>query len=313
MAYINGNKAINVNFTGLVNIDQSFNPESSNPQSGIAVDEALFSKANLQFKERADDFFFVSGDVEDGSHIYTLENMVDESAYMHSLYFSNGVQIQYGSYNNKFKVGDRCRITFDTNPYGTKYVSKFEEIFDVSDKVNIADVDQTYNSKSSNPQSGIAVAQAIANVSGGAEPLKLIKTITLEQTDTDVNVTLDKGLKEIVVKMKVAFDADQNNIALCCRSDGGQWYLLYDSINLTIAQRYFYIHAKEIAERIWEAIIPDITTPNNNGNNYAAAKIAYSTRGENISRYPKDFNFFTAGRANTFAVGSTIEIWGLEE
>lgn len=41
MAYLNGKRILNVEFTGITNVDQTFNPESENPQSGIAVAEAI--------------------------------------------------------------------------------------------------------------------------------------------------------------------------------------------------------------------------------------------------------------------------------
>ena len=41
MAYVNDKKILNVEMFGLVNIDQEYNPESENPQSGIAVAEAV--------------------------------------------------------------------------------------------------------------------------------------------------------------------------------------------------------------------------------------------------------------------------------
>ena len=172
--------------------------------------------------------------------------------------------------------------------------------------------DQTYNPKSENAQSGIAVAEALASVSGGTEPLKLIKTISLEEDVSDINVTFDIGLKEIVVIMNVAFDEAAAK-AICCRSDGGSWYMFYNSINLTTNNRYFYARAKEVGERLWETIMFGTSVPNLNGTNSTSVKISVEKRAQTISRYVKNLNFFTAGRTSKFVVGSTIEIWGVEE
>ena len=173
--------------------------------------------------------------------------------------------------------------------------------------------DQTYSPTSENAQSGKAVAEALATIGGGGTKLlKLIKTITIEEDITDVNVNFDKGLKEIVVIMNVAFDEDVTK-AICCRSDGGQWYWFYDTITLKTTKRFFYAHTKEIFERHWESIMPaslDGETLWSNGN--INAKYSLKIRNQLCSRYVKDLNFFVAGRANKFMAGSTIEIWGAE-
>lgn len=155
------------------------------------------------------------------------------------------------------------------------------------------------------------VAAAISVV-GGVEPLKLIKTITVEDDVTDIDVTLDKGLKEIAVIMHVAFNEAATK-GLSCRSNGGKWYMFSTSVGLTTDKRYFYAHAKELHERRWETTMFGATSPNLGGTSTVTPKIAVSNREENISRYPKDFNFFTVGRTSKFVAGSTIEIWGVEE
>ena len=180
---------------------------------------------------------------------------------------------------------------------------------DKKDVANMVEVDQTYNPESENAQSGIAVAQAFDK-----RELKLIKNITLEEDVTDINVTFDKGLKEIAVFMTVSFDVASNTKAICARSDDGTWYMFYEFLNLTTTPSYFYMHSKEVRERYWETIGVDTlkTTLQGLEASFSNTRFALSRRGEAFSRYVKDLNIFVAGRTEKFATGSVIEIWGVE-
>ncbi len=175
-------------------------------------------------------------------------------------------------------------------------------------------IDQTFNPESENAQSGKAVAQAVADFVGNAEQLKLIKTITLEEDVTDINVTFDKGLKEIALFMTVKFDTEINNKPLSARSDDGTWYMFQQGINLKTTELYFYAHAKEIVERKWETIHTGNATSSLQGasGSRTTAMLTYTTRKPAISRYVRDLNIFIVNREQKFATGSIIEIWGVE-
>ena len=178
-------------------------------------------------------------------------------------------------------------------------------------------IDQTYNPESENAQSGKAVAQAIANVSGGTvatEQLKLLQTITLEENVTDVNITFDKELKEIFVVMKIAFDAESSSATFCCRTDGGSWYPMRKRFNLTTEPYDFFMHIKEKVERIWETIAFDKPVSNIESNTTSGdvSILHFTKRPTRIKRFPKELNFFIQGRMQNFAIGSYFEIWGIE-
>ena len=61
MAYINGEEILNVEFTGIVNVDQEYTPESENPQSGKAVAQAVAEKP----WQVIEDYTMIEGDPTD--------------------------------------------------------------------------------------------------------------------------------------------------------------------------------------------------------------------------------------------------------
>lgn len=174
-------------------------------------------------------------------------------------------------------------------------------------------IDQTFNPESENAQSGKAVAQAVADFVGNAEQLKLIKTITLEEDVTDINVTFDKGLKEIFVVMKIGFDQETGGM-FCCRTDGGVWYPMRQRFNLPITPHDYFMYAKEQIERLWQTAQPDKPVLRIEANTESAlvSALNFTKRPLTIKRFPKDLNFFVQGRAQKITAGSTIEIWGVE-
>lgn len=147
-----------------------------------------------------------------------------------------------------------------------------------------------------------------------AEPLKLIKTIKLTEDVTDINVTFDKGLKEIALFMDVAFDTEATNKTLAARSDSGLWYMFCEILQLKNTKQFFYVHGKETAERLWETINHDtlISSVQGIGASVTNNRLVTSRRANNLSRYVKNLNIFVINREQKIATGSTIEIWGVE-
>lgn len=148
-----------------------------------------------------------------------------------------------------------------------------------------------------------------------ATDLKLIKKVTLEEDVTDVKFTFDKPLSEIVFFFNGNFDVAGSSKALCLRSDSGVWYMFYRTVSLSTSKKYYFAHAKEIRERLWETYVTKAFTSGLQGldNSTTTAEVVISERGKNISRYVNDLNLFVANREHKFAIGTTIEIWGREE
>jgi hypothetical protein len=209
---------------------------------------------------------------------------------------------------------DENRVLIIIEPNGDMVQRIKTKINELKEDIDNLAPDQTYNPESENAQSGKAVAEALTGISGGAEPLKLIKTITLEEDVTEINVTFDKGLKEIALFMTVKFDTEINSKSLSACSNGGNWYMFAQGINLKTTGQYFYAHAKEIVERKWETIHTGAATSSLQGAaaSRTTAMLTYTTRRPVISRYVKDLNIFVVNREQKLATGSTIEIWGVE-
>lgn len=185
-------------------------------------------------------------------------------------------------------------------------------------------IDQTFNPDSPNAQSGIAVAEAFDK-----QELKHIKTITLTEAVTNIITYFDKPLKEFYIRFIGSLDgitANVSDASLCARTDGGIHYFCWTPY-LKFAPteiKAFFIHAKEIIPRQWESEFPIETisvTKNAYGyllqgisSNSANVRKSFSTRlvGHIPSRYVEYLDFFISNNKYSFAVGSVLEIWGVE-
>ena len=145
--------------------------------------------------------------------------------------------------------------------------------------------------------------------------LELVKSITLEADVTDVKITFDKPLKEIIILFKCAFNRDVAGAPFLIRSNGGAWYMCYEEVNIKTNDMYFYAHSKEIAKRQWTTVISDnlVGSPlQGTAANTTNARMVLSQRITDISRYITELEIFIAGRPTEFKAGSTVQIWGVE-
>lgn len=150
---------------------------------------------------------------------------------------------------------------------------------------------------------------------GSNAPLKLLKTITLEEDVNRIDLQFDKPLDEVRILLHVAF-SEAASKAFAARSDSGTWYMFYEpALALKTTPRYFYAHAKEIGERRWEASYSGTSFSDLQGaaNATTTQKMVISTRGTQISRYVNKLQIFFPNNSETkMLAGSTIEIWGHE-
>lgn len=183
-------------------------------------------------------------------------------------------------------------------------------------------VDQTYSPESPNAQSGVAVAEAFDR-----KELKHIKTITLEEAVTSISTTFEKPLKELWVRFIGALDieAKVTDCVLSARCDAGIQYFAYFG-NQTFEpnqKKVFAFHAKEIVPRNWETEFcktPITGSETNNGYflqgisaQTSDLRKSYSTRTQySLTPYVNDLDFAVHNGKYSFAIGSTLEIWGVE-
>ncbi len=156
------------------------------------------------------------------------------------------------------------------------------------------------------------------------EELKLIKTITLTEAVTSIGATFEKPLKEIYMVFTGTLDGIANEGTSCiiaARCNGGSQYLFYKS-SLKFApntNKVYIAHAKEIVERRWETVFAGnmlVITANGVLQGLDASssnpRMSYSSRKTDFSRYIDNLDFFVYGAKYSFAVGSTLEIYGVE-
>ena len=71
MMYLNGQPISNIEFTGIVNIDQTYNPESENPQSGKAIASAIANVSNA-YKATKENNIIIVDDASPLEHNLTV-------------------------------------------------------------------------------------------------------------------------------------------------------------------------------------------------------------------------------------------------
>lgn len=212
MAYFNGKKILNVEFDGIVNIDQhydpesenpqsgtavaealetiggggsgntdvdqSYNPESENPQSGVAVAEAVNVKANLEYKDLPIDIFASAEVGIEGTGVYILNEFhpvltVDEGT-LYSLVFGNSdVRLAVGNPITSTEYFEEIGFII-----GRKYeikmsLNSYGEPLIVDSVRAILDLEDKVNITD--------FEEALANVGGGDEKYELIETIEVTE------------------------------------------------------------------------------------------------------------------------------------
>ena len=105
------------------------------------------------------------------------------------------------------------------------------------------------------------------------------------------------------------------------KCDNGLQYFFYKGA-LKFApnvNKAYIAHAKEIVERRWETVFADAMLKVEASGamqglheHSANPRISYSTRFSALPRYIENLDFFVFGGKYSFAIGSTLEIYGVE-
>lgn len=155
--------------------EQTYNPKSPNAQSGVAVAEAVSTKANLEFAPiNITDALLLEGTV--GVSIHTLSNIdsmvIDPTLGLcfYAISFDESLVIQLQATEQEFAkmefiVGDKYRVSVTNNS-----VDSIEKVIDLKDKVNVTDFED-----------------ALANI-GGGENFATIADITLEEAVNSIMI-----------------------------------------------------------------------------------------------------------------------------
>lgn len=171
-------------------IDQNYNPESDNAQSGKAVAEAVDTKANLEYKDLPTDIFGQPEVGTEGTGVYILNEFYPVLTAMegtvYSLVFgnsdvrlpSNGL-VSSPRYFEEigFIIGRKYEIKMSIDAYGDPTVlDSVRAIIDLEDKVNTTDFEE-----------------ALANLGGGSVgSWELLEDISLTEEASAVNLSVEK-------------------------------------------------------------------------------------------------------------------------
>lgn len=190
----------------------------------------------------------------------------------------------------------------------------------------LPETDQIYNPKSTNPQSGKAVKEAIDKGN-----LKLIKKIVFEEPVTRIDINFDKPLKELWVRFVGNLDGiteTVRDVVLAASSSGGAQYFFWQNslaFYLEKPKCIYTFHSKEVVPYQWETEYPtvilaaearsytDYTIQGLSAESSQTRK-SYSTRmpGHVNEQYVSDMRFYEYSAKYSFATGSYLEIWGVE-
>ncbi len=157
-----------------------------------------------------------------------------------------------------------------------------------------------------------------------ASSMKLIQKITLDESVASIQTTFEKPLKELYVRFIGKLDSEEevSDCTLTALCDQGMQYFTWIGSCAFSPTNFkaFVFHSKEITEHLWETDFGAVVDTNDFGRMQGIAahtvsvKRAYSTRYEinKLSRYVNDLTFATYQGKYSFAVGSTLEIYGVE-
>ena len=157
-----------------------------------------------------------------------------------------------------------------------------------------------------------------------ASSIKLLKTITLEEAVASIETTFEKPLKEIYCRFigKLNVENEVTDCYINAKTDGGTHYLVWSN-NLTFSpteRKAFIFHAKEMIPHYWETDFPKTTLKIVDGGHMqgisdhtADVRRSYSSRlHDRYGRYVSNLSFDVRYAKYSFAVGSTLEIYGVE-
>jgi hypothetical protein len=161
-------------------------------------------------------------------------------------------------------------------------------------------------------------------VNGTEQPLNLIKTITLTEGVTSIETTFEKPMKEIYMVFTGTLDGITDDVSDCiisAKCDGGSQYLFYKAA-LKFApntNKAYIAHAKEIVERRWETEFAGNTLGIGASGilqgldaSSANPRTSYSARLLSLPRHIDNLTFSIYNAKYSFAIGSTLEIYGVE-
>lgn len=297
-------------------VQQNYDVNSDKPISGQGVAEAISTKANQS------DVATLQAQVGNTPVSEQITEAVDNITKIREQNKNVAMGIWVGTIDeyNALENEPNNTLVFKTD-------SGNSEISQVN---GIVDIDQTYNPESTNPQSGLAVSEAMAN-----KELKFIKKITLEESVAKISTTFDKPLKELWVRFMGNLDgitATVRDVVLAARgtNGGAQYFFWVNSLVFgatTGTLNAYTFRTKEILPYHWETeydlgVINNLTyhediegVPIQGLSAHSTStKKSHSTRlPEHIpKRYIEYMDFFEFNGKYSFAAGSTIEIWGIE-
>ena len=157
-----------------------------------------------------------------------------------------------------------------------------------------------------------------------ASSMKLIQKISLDESVASIQTTFEKPLKELYVRFIGKLDSEEevSDCTLMALCDGGSQYFVYSGNKLfsPTMNKAFIFHSKEVLPNCWETDYPlstlnatDAGVMQGINAHSSAVHRSYSTRYyTNLPRYVANLTFAILQGKYSFAVGSTLEIYGVE-
>ena len=343
MAYFNGKKILNVEFDGIVNIDQhydpesenpqsgtavaealetiggggsgntdvdqSYNPESENPQSGVAVAGAVNIKANLEYKDLPIDIFASAEVGIEGTGVYILNEFypvltVDKGT-LYSLVFGNS--------DVRLEVGDPVTSTEYFEEIGFIIGRKYEIKMSLNSYGEPLIVDSVRAILDLNDKVNITdFEEAMANVSGGGEDMyELIETIEVTEAISSIDRTQETNgtaynFKDIFVVAK--WVASSSGLTLIVEPYWNSENLrVFRGVGTPVARSVSLVKIK--SDGNLKQVYMSVSNTNYgyiSANDDLMTCNAYLITDSNITKLV--LSTITAGG---FPVGTTFEIWGV--
>ncbi len=294
--------------------DQTYNPESENAQSGKAVAEAVSTKANLQIKEIDVEGAYTLTDFIEGAHIYELSEVYPIGDIMCELYFTNGLGIRVEPNKYPFTIGKKYLIETHLDDNGGDYIiDVIAEVIDLEDKVNLADIDQSYSPTSENPQSGIAVAEALANFGGGGGTWQKNVDITITEEVNGIYATVEEfpqiaQCKEFITRIVFPKTETALTLGAIRFHINDSWFFRVNSASATTSGSTEIRCHTIIADTLIHTVGNESTRGHSNvvGN-------AYILVGNQLVDIPQEISILLNDSATYLPIGTKIEIYGKVE
>ena len=189
---------------GFFPVDQSFDPESTKPQSGTAVTEAIESVSCLRLTEPIAFYTtFEALTAKDENGVYTYRNSYTVSDFnRRPVVGEMFVEDCTSSDGISFSMIARI-VGFAFDNAGVEYAA-----FKV---IDIPMADQTFKSNSTNPQSGKAVEQAMRRATVEADALCRL-TVSTHNISTDAHNDIRVALQELADRINAALNSDDTTL-----------------------------------------------------------------------------------------------------